>query len=48
MAFDQHHIRPAFFDEVVQRADTDHATTDHHHACMCFHVLSSQSLPDTR
>src|SRR4026209_935416 len=34
---EQHHVVPAAFRQVVERAHADHAATDHHHARMRTH-----------
>ena len=39
-ALQQHHVRPAFHGQVVQRADADHAAADDDDAGMSFHVSS--------
>ena len=36
-ALEQHHVRPAFVRQVIERADAYHAATDHHDAGMSFH-----------
>src|SRR5271170_4621371 len=38
-ALQQHDIRPAFFSQVIQRADADNAATDDDNSSMRFHGM---------
>jgi hypothetical protein len=39
-ALEQHDVLPAFFGQVIERADTDHAAADDDHPGMAFHNVS--------
>jgi hypothetical protein len=41
----QHDVRPAFLGQVIEQAGPHGPAADHHHPCLCFHVLVPSACP---